>query len=79
MPHTLPIPPSLPLYIYIYTFFCFFIYKGGKTNAFLRVTEVTGFLEISKTCYKLAINGSFLPFFTVTTQKRGAKLSFSTN
>jgi hypothetical protein len=33
---------SLPLYIYIYTFFCFFIYKGGKSGGFLRVTEVTG-------------------------------------
>jgi len=33
---------SLPLYIYIYTFFCFFIYKGGKSGGFLRVAEVTG-------------------------------------
>jgi hypothetical protein len=58
---------SLPLYIYIYTFFCFFIYKGDKNGGFLRVSEVTGFLEISKTRYKTAINGGFLPFFAVTT------------
>lgn len=79
MPLPLPMDSQPPLYIYIYTLFCYFIYKGGKIDGFLRVTEVTEVSVISKTRYKMAINGSFLPFFTVTTQKQGASLSFSTD
>ena len=69
-------PSSLSIYIYIYFFLLLYIYRG-KNGGFLRVSDVTGFLKISKVRYKMPINGGFLPFFPVTWVKMQASLSFS--